>query len=231
MTSHDQALLEYLQEFLTPERIDRFANVLNNRTRNLTVVLENLYQVHNASAVLRSCDAFGIQDVHIIEADNNFQTNKGIALGADRWLTIHQYRGADPSADCIEQLKDAGYTVAATVLHHDSIPVDDLPVDQPVAVMFGTEKEGLSETAIELADQLVHIPMHGFVESFNVSVAAALTLENLVRRVRETAIDWSLSVDEKAELELEWTRQSIDQVEALERRFHAREDKGSTKTD
>lgn len=231
MKSQDQALLEYLQEFLTPDRLGRFTEVLDLRTRHLTVVLENLYQMHNASAVLRSCDAFGIQDVHIIEGDNSFQANSGIAMGADQWLTLHNYRGEDATANCIEQLKDAGYTVAATVLHENSTPIDALPVDQPLAMVFGTEKEGLSEEAIDLADLYVHIPMYGFVQSFNVSVAAALSLENLTRRIRESDSDWTLSADEKAELELEWTRLTIPRVEALERRFLAREDEGSTSVD
>lgn len=221
MTDSTTDLLDFLTGFLTPRRLERFHQVLEKRTRWITLVLSDLYQQHNASAILRTCDAFGVQDVHIAEQDHLFETNPEIALGTDQWLTLSQRSGPGSLEETITALRQRGYRIAATVLHAESRPVDELDLDQPVALMFGTEKDGLSSEAVELADVRVHLPMYGFVESFNVSVAAALCLQQLIPRLHRTAHPWQLSAEERRELLLRWTRQSVPGAEALERRFAA----------
>lgn len=219
MSQYERRLLEHLQAFLTPQRRRRFDDVLNWRTRWITVVLADLYQPHNTSAVLRSCDAFGVQDVHVIESDNSFEPNPQIALGADQWLTLHQYRGGSAFVDCVTTLQRGGYLIAATVPGNDSRPLDDLPMSAPVALLFGTEKEGLPPAVVAGADVCVHLPMFGFVESFNVSVAAALSLQTLTRKLHASESDWRLSCVERDRLLLDWSRATVPGAEAIERRF------------
>ncbi|WP_217647019.1 TrmH family RNA methyltransferase [Planctomicrobium piriforme] len=217
----DAALAEALQEFLTPHRRERFAQVLQARTRWLRVVLVDLFQQHNASAVLRTCDALGVQHVHAVETRNDFETNPDISLGSEQWLALHHHDGPAALQDCVTQLKSQGFRIAATVLHADSRPIQELPLDQPVALLFGTEKEGLSPEAVAAADVLVHLPMYGFVESYNVSVAAALSLQSITDRLRQSDLPWQLDEAEHTALLLQWSRLSIRNVEIIERRLRA----------
>lgn len=221
MTEYEQALTEHLASFLTPHRRARFAHVLDQRTRWITVALVDLYQQHNASAVLRTCEAFGVQDAHIVERIHDFETNPQIALGTDRWLTLHRYGGDHALEECLAALRERGYAIGATVLHEKSQPVAEISLDRPIALLFGTEKDGLPRWAVEQADLLVHVPMYGFVESFNVSVAAALCLQELVNKLRASALPWHLSAEERSELTLQWSRISVPGADAIERRFLA----------
>lgn len=214
-------LVNYLREFITENRWDTINEVLEERTRYLTVVLEDIYQPHNASAVLRSCDGFGIQDVHIIENKNEFDPNKGVTIGADKWITYHQYNetGVNNTERCYKRLKEQGYRIIATTPHHEDVTIDEVPLDQPTALVFGAELTGLSDYALEHADGYARIPMVGFSESFNISVGAALCLYELSTRLRKGQTDWSLSGDEKLDLRLEWIKKSVRAPAKLEERF------------
>ncbi|WP_437193162.1 TrmH family RNA methyltransferase [Planctomicrobium sp. SH527] len=216
----DKALARYLQSFITEQRSQRFAEVLKWRTDWVRIGLVDLYQQHNASAVLRTCDAMGVQHVHIVETYNEFETNPDVALGSQQWLSLHQHNGPNALQECISGLKAEGIRVAAAVLHKDSKPIQELPIDRPVTVLFGNEKEGLPDAAIEAADDLVHLPMYGFVESYNVSVAAALTMQLLTDRLHASLHHWQLSEYESTALLLEWSRLSIRHIESVERQFH-----------
>ena len=224
-TCPDDSLAEYLSRFVTEERLARILQVLSERTRYLTVVLEDIYQPHNASAVLRTCDAFGIQDVHVIENRNTYEINRNVELGTAQWLTLRRYRDAASNTEtAVSELRAAGYRIVATSPHARQQSLEQFDLDAgPAAILFGTEKEGLSQTALSLADELVSIPMYGFVESFNISVSAALVLHQLTGRLRESGIDYSLSPRERAELYLHWLRGSISRVDALEREYRDRE--------
>ncbi len=219
--SMDPDLLAYLSEFVTERRRRRMLEVLSERTRHLTVVLEDLYQPHNGSAVLRSCDAFGIQDVHIVERKNRYRTNPDIDLGTSQWLTLHRYQGteAEPEAG-LGALRKAGYRTVATARREDAVPLDELDLEAgPVALLFGTEISGLTPETIAGADGALWIPMHGFVESFNISVSVALCLQELTRRLRASEIEWTLPEEARKEIYLDWIRKSIKNVEALEARY------------
>ena len=212
---------EYLTQYVSEERLERIRQVLGNRTRHITVVLEDLYQPHNASAVLRSCDGFGIQDIHIIESRNQFDASKGVTIGADKWLSLTRYNEENVSNTkaCFQALREQGYTIVATTPHEQDVNLSELPVDQKTALVFGTELEGLSDEALELADSYVKIPMYGFSESFNISVSAALSLYDVTQRMREQALNWQLNDEEYDELFYKWVKQSIKAGEELEARF------------
>lgn len=213
-------LQEYLLSFVTENKQRILASRLPERTRYLTVVLEDIYEPHNASAVLRSADCFGLQDVHIIENTNFYRVNPKVVKGAAKWVHIHQYReDHDNTAHCINELKAKGYKIVATSPSAESISLQELPVDEPLALMFGTEKLGLSSNAFELADHHMYIPMYGFTESLNISVSAAICLQHLAERIRRENVNWQLSKEESDALYDEWIRLCLKDPEGLERRF------------
>lgn len=216
-----QALLQKYYEILTPERVQRIESISLGRTRFLTVALENIYQPHNASAVLRSCDGFGVQDVHVIEDRNRFQTNSGVTIGADQWLSLHRYNhpDRDNSAGCVSELRRRGYRIVATTPHREGYVLSELPVDRPLALVFGTERMGLTAEMLAAADEYVQVPMLGFSESFNISVFAALCLYDLTTRIRTSDTRWRLSDDELLDLRLDWARKSSGHPAELESRF------------
>jgi len=214
--------LRYLQNFLTVHRRDRFESVLEFRTRYLCVVLENLTKPHNTSAVLRSCDCFGVQNVHVIEQDCDSKVNKEISLGAQKWLTVQRWnQGSDPTVPCLRTLKNQGYRVVAATPHEKQKRLDQLSLETPIALVFGSEKKGISKEALELADECVMVPMYGFTESFNLSVCAALCLSELIQQIHKSDWDWHLTESEKDELRLLWARRTIPNIEAIERRFRS----------
>lgn len=223
MNENNEAIIDYLLEFVTEARLNTLRQVLQQRTRYLTVVLEDLYQPQNASAVLRSCDGFGVQDVHIVENYNDFTPTKGVTMGADQWLTLNWYNrvGEDNTRRCYRALRRDGYRVIALSPHVDDVKIGDLSLDQKTALVFGAEMKGLSSTAMEEADGYAKIPMVGFSESFNISVSAAVTLYETTRRLRRDIEPqaWRLSEGERADLLLEWLRKSIRGSEFLEKRF------------
>jgi tRNA (guanosine-2'-O-)-methyltransferase len=220
MTRYEQQLLAYLQTFLTDERQARFVDVLSQRTRRITVVLEDIYGSHNIGAVLRTCDAFGVQDVHVIEDSHEFQLEPDIALGSQKWLTLCRYRDVpNPRHMCADALRTAGYQLLAVTPHADAASPEEVDTSQPCALLFGTEKDGLTDELTSLADGSVRIPMCGFVESLNVSVAAALCLYPMLRQLRRASDDWGLSAAEKEVLLLQWVRQSVPNCDAVEARF------------
>jgi tRNA (guanosine-2'-O-)-methyltransferase len=219
----NKELITYLSQFVSGTRKEKFEQVLDYRTRHITIALEDLYQPHNASAVLRSCDIFGIQDIHIIENKHAYTVNKDIAMGSPKWLNLHKYRKSENNTlDCINTLKNKGYRIVATSLHEKGYQINDLPVDKPLALFFGTELTGISETVRDHADDFVMIPMYGFTESFNISVSAALCLHNTVTRLHQTSVNWHLNEEEKDELRLNWLRKSISKVELIEKDFLAK---------
>ncbi|NND62227.1 MAG: RNA methyltransferase [Flavobacteriaceae bacterium] len=212
----DSQLLAYLQSFLTERRRELFNEVLEERTRHITVVTEDVYQLHNTSAVMRSCDVFGIQDLHVIEARLGKKVDREIAMGAQKWVDIHRHKDV---SNCISTLKSKGYRIIATTPHGMATALEEFDISQPVALFFGAEKEGVSEEVIEAADENLKIPMYGFTESLNISVSAAIILQNLVGRMRKKEIQWQLSEEEKRELQIKWTLKTIKRVDEIIERY------------
>lgn len=217
----NQELLNYISGFVTERRLDLFSQVLDKRTRYLTVVLEDIYQSQNASAVLRSCDCFGVQDVHIIENRNEYTINPDVTQGSNKWLNLRKYSDKDENTlEAFEILRQKGYRIVATSPHHKSASLEKFDLSKgKSAIVFGTELNGLSETALNNADEYLFIPMHGFTESLNISVSAAIILHHLTSKLRETNIDWKLTNQEKMEIKLNWLRQSIKRADLHEKEF------------
>ncbi|WP_222984452.1 TrmH family RNA methyltransferase [Flagellimonas meishanensis] len=214
MFNHD--LLAYLEGYLTEERKQRFLEVLQYRTKFLTVAIEDVFQMHNTSAIVRSCDAFGIQEVHVVEDRFGKRLDKNIAVGAEQWVDVHRYRSV---SDCMTRLREKGYQIVATVPQGDAIPLPDFYPIAKTAVFFGTEKEGLSAEVMQNADGFLKIPMVGFSESLNVSVSAAIIIQALAQKVRNSDVHWQLSDSELLEKRLHWTKKSIKNVEGILRRY------------
>jgi len=214
-------LYEYLSSFITENKRTKFEDIISKRTRYLTVVLEDIYQPHNASAVLRTCDCFGVQDVHIIENQNKYEVNPDIALGSSKWLTMIKHQGKENNTpDAITSLRNKGYRIVATTPHENDVNLQELSIDKgPLALVFGTEMRGLTENALSLADEFVKIPMYGFTESFNISVSAGISLFYLTEKIRNTAIDWQITENEKNDILLNWARQVVKRSELLEKDF------------
>ncbi len=220
----ESSLTEYLARFVSERRNRLFLDIVAMRTRYITVAIEDVYQPHNASAVLRTCDCLGVQDVHIIENYNKFETNPEVALGASNWLTIHKYSyGSNSSLEAIKRLREENYRIVATLPHSNDVLLDDFCLEKgKAALFFGTEKEGLSETVMKHADEFLRIPMKGFTESFNISVSAAIILYQLTERLRRLKTDWGLTAAEKDEVRLEWLKKSVKSAGLLEKRFYER---------
>lgn len=216
-----KALYDHLSEFVTENKKRKFDEIVMNRTRYITVVLEDVFQPHNASAVLRTCDCFGIQDVHIIENQYEYLVNPEIALGASKWLNLVHYGGKENNTpDAIKGLKDSGYRIVATSPHHNDVNLGELSLDKgPLALVFGTEKKGLTGKALDLADEFVKIPMFGFTESFNISVSAAIVLFSLTQRLHQQSFRWQLSEEEMIDTKIQWAKQVVKSCDLLERNF------------
>jgi tRNA (guanosine-2'-O-)-methyltransferase len=214
-------LINYLSAFISDNRKKRFDEVISQRTDHLRIVLEDVYQGHNTSAILRSCDCFGIQNIHYIEKRNHIKISADVDMGSSKWLNIHKHKNSENNTlQAITDLKSKGYRIVATTPHKNDFTIDRLPVDKKLALVFGTEIEGISDTVFEHADEFVKIPMYGFTESFNVSVCAALCLYELTKRIRETVPNYLLTENEKTEIYFDWLVNSIDSSAGLIENFH-----------
>ncbi|WP_396194949.1 TrmH family RNA methyltransferase [Flavobacterium sp.] len=212
----DLDYLKYLEEFLSDSRKQRFLQVLENRTNHFTIAVEDVYQFHNTSAVMRSCEVFGIQEINIVEQRFGKNIDKEIAMGAQKWVDINKF---DNIANCIKTLKNKGYQIIATTPHNDSCLLHDFDVTQKSALFFGTEKEGLSEEVMSQADGYLKIPMVGFTESLNISVSAAIIIQDITTRLRQSEVNWKLTEVELLEKRLLWAKNSIKDIKRIEERY------------
>ena len=212
----DLDYLEYLEGFLTDNRKENFLKVLKNRTNHFTVVVEDVFQMHNASAVMRSCEVFGVQNMNVIEQRFGKRIDKQIAMGAQKWVDIHRY---DTVSNCIDSLKNQGYQILATTPHENDCLLENFDISKPSALFFGTERDGLSEDVLKQADGFLKIPMVGFTESLNISVSAAIILQNLTNRLRNSDIPWQLTEAQILEKRLAWARTSIKDIKRIEARY------------
>ncbi len=203
---------------MTEERKKRFLEILSNRTKHFTVVMEDVFQAHNTSAVIRSCDVFGLQEAHFVEERFGKKLDSKIAMGAQKWVDVHRYAKTE---DCIVHLQKKGYQIIATTPHNDSCFLEDFDISQKSAFFFGTEKQGLSDEVMEKADGFLKIPMAGFTESLNISVSAAIILHSVTSRLRKSDIPWQLSEDEILEKRIDWARKTVRSVEDILSRYYS----------
>jgi tRNA (guanosine-2'-O-)-methyltransferase len=208
----DLKLLDYLETFLTENRRNRFKKVLAQRTRHFTVATEDVYQLHNTSAVMRSCDVFGVQDVHIIEEVNSKSIDREIAMGAQKWVDLHRYH---TTKDCIKDLKTKGYQIVATTPHAEGCDLIDFDSTKKSCFFFGRETDGLSQDIIDNADSFIKIPMFGFTESLNISVSAAVILQHVTAQLRQSTVKWQLTEEELIEKRFDWIKKTIKNYDAI----------------
>tara|TARA_R110002050_G_scaffold4573_1_gene22088 strand:+ start:66500 stop:67153 length:654 start_codon:yes stop_codon:yes gene_type:complete len=213
----DLKLLEHLETFLTDSRKGKFAKVLSQRTKHFTVATEDVYQLHNTSAVMRSCDVFGIQEVHIVEEQNSKQIDGEIAMGAQKWVDLNRYSHVK---NCIADLKQDGYQIVATTPHTDDCLLHEFDVTKKSCFFFGRETEGLSQEVLSEADVFMKIPMTGFTESLNISVSAAIILQDVTTKLKQTDIDWQLTENEQLEKRLDWCKKTIKSYDEIVERFY-----------
>ena len=214
----DLDYLAFLENILTDNRKEKFLKVLKDRTNHFTIAVEDVFQMHNASAVMRSCEVFGIQELHVIEERYGKQIDKEIAMGAQKWVDISTY---DSVTNCVNILKDKGYQIIATTPHENDCLMEDFDISRPSALFFGTERDGLSEEILRRADGFLKIPMVGFTESLNISVSAAIIIQNLTNRLRNSDIDWQLTEEEILEKRLDWAKKSIKDIKRIEERYYS----------
>ena len=216
-----EKLIKHLRQFVTDRRVELFNRKLASRTRYITVILEDIFQPHNASAVLRSCECFGIQDVHIIENRNQYRINPDITLGSNKWLNLHRYNEQpNNTLAALNQLKQQGYRIVATAPHHNDCLLEEFDLTRgKFALLFGSELEGLSAAAMDAADEFIRIPMAGFTESLNISVSAAICIHHLTLILRQSCIDWHLTTDEQQSIMLEWLKNTVRKSDLIEKSF------------
>jgi tRNA (guanosine-2'-O-)-methyltransferase len=212
---HAEEFTAYLSQFLSERKKALIDAILLSRTRHLTVVLEDIHKSHNASAVMRTSECFGVQDVHIIEVEHEYEMHPHIASGAAQWVTKHHYNDAEINNTrvCLTQLKEQGFKILVTSLDSNSKRFDKIDVQQKVAVVFGTEYTGVSDTALQMADETIHIPMFGITDSLNISVSSGIILQEYRRQLVQNLPDWQLLEVDKAALKLDWYMNSIRNVE------------------
>lgn len=208
--------VEWLAEFMLPERYATMKRVLDNRTRYMTICAENTFHPQNASALVRHCEAFGVQELHAIEFLCGFQANLHIVRGTDKWVDIRRYGS---TAEAVAHLRSEGYRIVAATPHTDDTTPESFDVGAgKFCIVFGTEKQGISEEIMAVADQFVKIPMYGFVESLNVSACAAILIQGMVEKLHRSEVDWRLSENEQAELLYRWARESVKDDELILRK-------------
>lgn len=210
-------LLDYLQNFITEERKQRFLEIISQRTNHFTVAMEDVFQMHNTSAVVRTCEVFGVQQAHSIEGRYGKRLDEKIAMGAQKWVDVFRY---DDTQKCIDTLREKGYQIVATTPHKDAYLLNDFDISKKSAFFFGTEKEGLSEKVLAQADTYLKIPMVGFTESLNISVAVAIVLQQLTDKLRRSNIKWQFTNEERYSVLEQWTKISVRNVNDVIKRYN-----------
>jgi tRNA (guanosine-2'-O-)-methyltransferase len=216
MDVKDHELLNYLEGFLTENRKEGFLRVLKNRTKHFTIAMEDVYQLHNTSAVMRSCEVFGIQELNVIEQKFGKRIDTEIAMGAQKWVDVFRYNSVQ---SCMDEMRAKGYQIIATTPHDESCFLHEFDITRPAALFFGTERDGLSQEVLDQADGFLKIPMVGYTESLNISVSAAIIIQDITTRLRQSAINWHLTEEEIWEKRLDWTRKSIKDIDFIERKY------------
>lgn len=212
----DLDYLAFLENILTDERKEKFSRVLSQRTNHFTVAVEDIFQLHNTSAVMRSCEVFGVQNLHVIEQKFGKQIDAEIAMGAQKWVDINRYDSID---SCLDNIQNMGYQIIATTPHETDCELENFDISKKSAFFFGTERDGLSENVLRRADGFLKIPMVGFTESLNISVSVAIILQNLTSRIRKSTISWNLSENEILDKRLQWAKNSIKDIRRIEERY------------
>lgn len=212
----DLAYYHYLQDFLTESRIEKIDLVLSQRTQHFAVCIEDVYQLHNTSAVMRTCDVFGVQGLHVINQRFEKDIDTEIAMGAQKWVDVYRY---NQTQEAINHLKDNGYRIVATSPNKEHKTITEFSIDEKAAFFFGTERNGLTDSVFEQADEFIHIPMVGFTESLNISVSAAIILQELTQKLRNSSVKWQLSEEVFFNKRIQWYENSIKHIDSIKKAY------------
>ena len=205
-------IVDTLGPYLTPERREKIQRVVANRTYSVVPVLEGLYDRGNISAVLRSAEALGYQAVHIVELSEKFKKAARVTQGAEKWLDIRSW---ETTAACVAHLRDSGYRILAAHVE-DAVPIAEVSFDEPAALVFGNERDGLTPEFLDAADLRVVVPMTGFTRSYNIFVAAALALYHIHRdRCERLGAHGDLSESEQRCLTASYYLRCVDYADNL----------------
>ncbi len=215
-----------LEKLVTADRLGKIDKILENRTASLTIVLDEITHFHNVSAVMRSAEAFGLLEIYVLgsrDKISNSEFSSGISLGTEKWLNVNYYNS---EVDLLKDLRKKNFKLVALLppdKYENVIPVSTLPFEEPLALMFGNEVSGLRTSLIDEADIKAFIPMKGFVESFNISVACAITLySSTIEKSNPADRTIALDSETKATTRAKWIRNSIQNVELIERNISKR---------
>lgn len=221
MNTYTKDLIKYLKEYITEERKNLFEDKILERTRSITIVLEDIFQARNISASMRSADCFGVQDVHIIENNNSFADDTEVSLGASKWITVNKFNQQEHNTiEAINTLKSKGHTIIACTPHKSDITLEEINLNNKVALIFGTELKGVSEQALSMADYKMSIPMYGFTESLNISVSVTICLQYLTSQLRKANNKWQLNNAEQNEVMVHWLMNSIKSSKQIVEAFN-----------
>ena len=208
--------LDYLTKFITDERREVLQRTVDSRTHYMRILTENMFHPQNASAIMRHCEAFGIQQIHTVEDRCKFDPSVNIVRGTQKWVDVEHH---DTTAEALATLKAEGYRIVATTPHRCSATPETFDVTKgKFALVFGTEHAGISDEVIAAADDFLMIPMCGMVESLNVSASAAILIYMLSERIRQTVDGWQLTEEQKLKLLTRWTMSSVRDYERILRR-------------
>jgi tRNA (guanosine-2'-O-)-methyltransferase len=212
--------IAFLEQHISEHRLQKIKNVLAQRTRHLTVVLENLYHPENGNAVMRSVECFGLQEMQVIQEKYDWKYSLKIARGAAKWTEVQSYGEEEGGAKaCYADLRARGYQLVATDPQPGSCTAQNLDINRPVALIFGTESTGVAPETLAMADARIHIPMVGFTESFNISVSAGILLAQLRQRLEEEVPNWTLDEADRLRIYADWLTKSVRHADALLRAF------------
>ncbi len=200
------------RELLLKRRIERIERVVAARSRSLSIVLEGIHDPHNLAAILRTAEGLGLQDVHVVEAASGFRPNAAVTQGADKWLTLHRHADARAAT---QALHDTGHAVYASLCSGDAVPLHEIPFERKIALVFGNEHDGVTSAMAEAADARFHIPMAGFTQSFNVSVAAAIALWAAVDARRRLGLTGDLAPEDRQRLTSDFCARAVKQAKRL----------------
>lgn len=217
--------IEYLAEFMLPERLATLRRAIDNRTKYMTLLAENMFHPQNASALVRHCEAFGVQSMHTVQTLCKFNPNVDIVRGTDKWIDIYHHAS---TAEALAHLKSEGYRIVATTPHKQSCTPESFDVTKgKFAIVMGTEKTGISEEVMAAADEFLRIPMCGMVESLNVSACAAIIVYMLSERMRHEVEDWKMTEEEQIRTLHHWLVDTVKDAEAILKRggFYEKSDK------
>ncbi|MGZ5196751.1 MAG: TrmH family RNA methyltransferase [Kaistella sp.] len=212
----DQQTFDYLKQFLTHDRLTKIEHFAPESSDFVLPVMEDIFQFRNAAAIVRSVEACGFHKIVAMESENEFNPNLRVTKGAETWVEVEKM---PHHLDSLQEIKNRGYKILAVSPEKNATMLPDYELTGPVALVFGTEKEGVTEEILDFADETLAIPMYGFTRSFNVSVAAAICFYELKQKLIKSNLDYKLSEEKLWKMKIRWAKNSINSGEEIYQKY------------